>query len=90
MFVLTVQKGWESYFFKVVGDPQRDRGAPIAVARNRPVACIGEPVSESILTDVWRHPVKRRAFRTFWASVNKNNNEPSSLAVVLHKVIDGM
>jgi hypothetical protein len=31
-----------------------------------------------------------REFKTVWASVKKNNHEPSSLAVVPHKVIDGM
>jgi hypothetical protein len=94
MLVLTIQNGWETYFFKVIRNPQRDRGAPITVTGNRPVACIGEPVSESILTNIWRYPAKRGKgaensglLRHRW---NKNSYGPSSLAVVFHKVIDDM
>ena len=41
---------------RVVADPDRDRGAPVAVARDRPVARPGEPVAELAVPDVLRHP----------------------------------
>lgn len=39
------------YLLPIVGDPHWDRGAPEAVARNGPVACVGNPVVEALLLD---------------------------------------
>ena len=41
----------------VVGDPHRDRGAPVAVAGDRPVAGVLEPLAELAVLDVLGDPV---------------------------------
>ena len=41
---------------RVVGDPHRDRRAPVAVAADVPVACTLEPLAELPVADVCRRP----------------------------------
>ena len=41
---------------RVVGSPDRDRGAPEPVARDRPVAGVLQPLAELAVLDVLRHP----------------------------------
>lgn len=46
---------------KVVADPERDWGAPVAVPGNRPVSCVSQPVSETLLTHkLWNPAEKER------------------------------
>eukprot|EP00162_Nutomonas_longa_P014983 comp22153_c0_seq2/m.51930 comp22153_c0_seq2/g.51930 ORF comp22153_c0_seq2/g.51930 comp22153_c0_seq2/m.51930 type:complete len:401 (+) comp22153_c0_seq2:2102-3304(+) len=43
--------------FAVVGDPERERGSPEAVAGDGPVASVAEPVCKALLLDKVRDPV---------------------------------
>src|SRR5690606_39975111 len=47
---------YTTLFRSVVGAPHRDRGAPEAVASDRPVARVLQPLAELAVLDVARHP----------------------------------
>ena len=49
-----------AYLREVLGDPQRDGCAPVAVSGNGPIAGIPEPVVESLLLHKLRNPGRRR------------------------------
>lgn len=44
----------------VIADPERDRGAPVAVAGDGPVAGIAEPVAKAVVLDKLGDPVAER------------------------------
>jgi hypothetical protein len=54
--ILLIYVEGKEYFFIVTRNPQRDGGTPIAVPGYRPVACVRQPVSEPVFTNVLRHP----------------------------------
>mmetsp|Transcript_63686 Transcript_63686/g.184702 ORF Transcript_63686/g.184702 Transcript_63686/m.184702 type:complete len:476 (-) Transcript_63686:842-2269(-) len=46
-----------NYLLEVVGDPEGDRRAPVAVPRDAPVAGLCQPIVEALLLDEARHPI---------------------------------
>ena len=47
----------DNHLFHVLGDPNREGGAPKPAAADSPVMCISQPVVEALLLDIGGHPV---------------------------------
>ena len=47
----------DNHLFHVLGDPDRQGGAPKPAAADSPVMCISQPVVEALLLDIAGHPV---------------------------------
>jgi len=46
----------DDHLFAIVGHPNRNGVAPVAITREAPVSCIGKPVVETLFLDNSRHP----------------------------------
>jgi hypothetical protein len=58
LFELSNRRG-DDNFLAIIGDPNRERSAPITITRNRPIVRFDEPVVEPPFLDVFRDPVGR-------------------------------
>jgi hypothetical protein len=56
LFELSNRRG-DDNFLAIIGDPNRERSAPITITRNRPIVRFDEPVVEPPFLDVFRDPV---------------------------------
>jgi hypothetical protein len=58
LFELSNRRG-DDNFLAIIGDPNRERSAPITITRNRPIVRFDKPVVEPPFLDVFRDPVGR-------------------------------
>ena len=62
--------------------PHRQRRAPVALARDRPVDVVGQPVPEAPVLDAWGVPVDRLVRREHLLAYGRRADVPGGLRVV--------
>lgn len=62
---INIQKHHQPHLLEVLADPQWDRGAPVSVSGNCPVACISQPISKSLFSHkLWDPAINRSETQT--------------------------
>ena len=72
---------------RVVGLPDRDRAAPVAVAADRPVAGVGQPLAEAAVAHVRRRPADLLVELDHAVAERRHLHEPARHRLVDQRVV---
>lgn len=59
-----------SHLFSIFTDPERNGCPPVPVTRYRPITCLSQPVSKSLLFHKIRHPAEKKALKDTYLKKN--------------------